>query len=277
MTWTWDILSHKCWEWVSIPVELPRPQMGWAILSVGSNFWGSQSDTHPVVHIGTVGLLPCLRISQRDIVTEYEMIMIMASYHFYGNRCTERARRGRLRSHPFLELFIFRPFNQHWSMSAVFYIPVPTNGMMVPTDFHIFREVAQPPISGCLFNTLGSCWLQCPPCWRLSQWYPWPLGFIMLYHYIMIFQVLFCVLFFLIFGVGSNTTHHQQQQQQQQQQPCNVSHVLFSFTAFHPGLPFTEWMDSWLLATREADWWPGALEVWGWWSLDWLKGRQSHK
>jgi hypothetical protein len=77
----------------------------------------------------------------------------------------------------------------------------------------------------------------------------------------MIFQVLFCVLFFLIFGVGSNTTHHQQQQQQQQQQPCNVSHVLFSFTAFHPGLPFTEWMDSWLLATREADWWPGALEV----------------
>ena len=93
MTWTWDILSHKCWEWVSIPVELPRPQMGWAILSVGSNFWGSQSDTHPVVHIGTVGLLPCLRISQRDIVTEYEMIMIMASYHFYGNRCTESTKR----------------------------------------------------------------------------------------------------------------------------------------------------------------------------------------
>ena len=114
----------------------------------------------------------------------------------------QRARRGRLRSHPFLELFIFRPFNQHWSMSAVFYIPVPTNGMMVPTDFHIFREVAQPPISGCLFNTLGSCWLQCPPCWRLSQWYPWPLGFIMLYHYIMIFQVLFCVLFFSSLGLA---------------------------------------------------------------------------
>lgn len=63
----------------------------------------------------------------------------------------QRARRGRLRSHPFLELFLFRPFNQHWSMSALFYNPIPTNGMMVPADFHIFHEVAQPPISGCLF------------------------------------------------------------------------------------------------------------------------------
>lgn len=93
MTWTWEILSHKCWEWVSIPVELPRPQMGWAILSVGSNFlgqpiWHTPSGTY--WHCWPASLFENISTRHRDrIRDDYDHGIIS----FYGNRCTESTQR----------------------------------------------------------------------------------------------------------------------------------------------------------------------------------------